>query len=137
MRNGRSVSYSRLAGVGQWDDDFNTSYGFDPFYTNAFSGDVANTGSSAVNPVTSPSLLDSLISSAEKLGTAYLGYEQAKDINELNMQLVAQGKQPIEQASIAPQVRVGIAPDTQKIMMYAALGLGAILLISTLGKRGN
>ena len=136
--SGRNVTYNRtgLGRVGQsWEEDFNPSYGFDPFGENAFAGDVPDVNASGGNPATATNWYDGLISSAEKLGTAWLSYDQAKSIQELNLELVRQGKEPISQAEIAPQVRVGIAPDTQRMILYAALGLGALVLFGMLGKR--
>jgi len=126
--SGRRTVYGSLGYVGQsWEENFDTAYGFDPFGENAFAQDVPNVGTSLTNPAAGSNWFDGLISSAEKLGTAWMGYEQARDIQQLNLELVRQGKEPISQADIAPQVRVGIAPDTQRMMMIGGIGLLALL----------
>jgi hypothetical protein len=58
-------------------------------------------------------------------------------LQDMNMNLIQQGKPPLtaaQVASMAPQLNVGIASGTQNMLMYAAMGGGAILLLSILMK---
>lgn len=64
------------------------------------------------------------------LGQLYQTYTQAqltKDLYQTNLQRQAQGLAPIPASAVAPQVNVGVAPDTQKTIMYVGLGGAAIL----------
>lgn len=58
-------------------------------------------------------------------------------LQDMNMSLIQSGKPPLtaaQVASMAPQLNVGIASGTQNLLMYAAMGGGAILLLSMLMK---
>ena len=61
-------------------------------------------------------------------------------LQDTNMSLIKQGKPPLtaaQVASMAPQLNVGIASGTQTALMYAALGGGALLILSMLMKRSR
>lgn len=70
-------------------------------------------------------------------GTAYLTYEQQRDLLKLNTQRAAQNLPPIDVAQYTGAgVNVGIAPSTRQTLMWvAAGGLGVWLLTSVLKSR--
>ena len=145
--SGRRRVYGQLGfgGVGQfendyaWTDSFDPAYGFDPFLSNVGTGDVPMVQADASgNPATTTQTgnwYDNIIGSVEKLGTAYLSYKQTQDINDVNLERAKQGLAPIDVSTIAPQVRVGFAPDTQNIIMITLLGVGALFVIGMMGGR--
>lgn len=53
--------------------------------------------------------------------------ELAKDLYELNLQRAKQGLAPIPASAVAPQMNVGIAGDTQKMLLQLGLGAAVIL----------
>lgn len=60
----------------------------------------------------------------------YLAKEQAdlqRDLYQINVQRAQQGLAPISASQVAPQVNVGVAPDTQRTVMIVGLGAAAIL----------
>lgn len=65
-----------------------------------------------------------------------LAYQQSRDLTELNIELVKQGKAPVSAATMAPQVNVGVAPELQNFMMIALAALvGGAVLYSLVGKK--
>lgn len=73
--------------------------------------------------------LNSAIDAMKQLAPAYVGIQQARTCLQINAERAKQGLDPIDCASggLAPQVSVGISPDT-RTMIYAALGIGALWL---------
>jgi len=69
---------------------------------------------------------DTLAQSAQKLLPSILTYQQAKDLNDINLERARKGQPPLSPAQYAPQVNVGVAPQTQQMITYALLGLGAL-----------
>lgn len=70
-------------------------------------------------------ILDSLTSIFQ---TAIPAYSQYK-LMQTNVDLIKQGKAPLDAASIAPTVRVqaGLAPGATSMVRYALIGTGALL----------
>lgn len=64
--------------------------------------------------------------------TSAVSAKQSYDINQINLERAKKG-QPLltssQVANLQPGVRVGVAPDTQKMILYIALGLGAVYLL--------
>lgn len=48
----------------------------------------------------------------------------------LNIQRAAAGLPPITSQAVAPTVNFGVSADTQKMLLYGAIALGAVFLIS-------
>lgn len=89
-------------------------------------------------PVTPPGVtpdntLTSILQSVTPLIQSGLtAYGQIQLMN-LNSSLIKQGKPPLSSsqvAAMAPQLNVGLAPSTQTMLMYAAFGAGALILLS-------
>jgi hypothetical protein len=57
-------------------------------------------------------------------------------INQINIQRAAAGLPPLPVPTLgAPSVNVGLSPQTQTLLIYGALGIGALILLNTLVKR--
>ena len=88
-------------------------------------------------PGVTPDSTASIISSLTNLAQAGLTAYGQIQLQNLQMSLVKQGKPPLtanQVAAMAPQLNVGLAPSTQNILMYAAIGGRALLLLSMLTK---
>jgi hypothetical protein len=89
--------------------------------------------SDAVPPVGSTSdtpILDTIT----RLLTAGGGLYQTIQLTDLNRQLISQGKQPLTPAqasAMSPQINVGVAPDTQTMLLYGLGGIGILFLLTT------
>ena len=53
--------------------------------------------------------------------------ELTKDLYELNLERARQGLAPIPASTVAPQMNVGIAGDTQKMLLQLGIGAAVIL----------
>lgn len=55
----------------------------------------------------------------------------SQKLAEINFQRAAAGLPPLSASQYAPTVNLGIgmSPDTQKMLLYGAIGLGAFLLL--------
>lgn len=63
-------------------------------------------------------------------------YQQIQ-LQNMQMDLIKRGLPPMsaaQLASMAPQVNIGVASETQKLLMYGGIGLLGILLLSTMNK---
>lgn len=112
------TSRRRLKGLGQFDDEF-LSYEYQPADT-------------TTAPVGSPTTWESVLQAIPNLAQTYYSLEYTKEIQDINLQRLREGKPPLsstQMQQIAPQVSVGVAPQTQNMIMYLALGLGAVLLV--------
>lgn len=74
-----------------------------------------------------PSILDQIVDFGKKLIPVALSYEQQKQLNDLNIARASKGLPPLNtsqySAQSAPQVRVGVTPDTQKMLIYGGAAL--------------
>ena len=80
-----------------------------------------------------------------KLGTAYLGYRQQKELIDINVERAKQGMPPIDAAQMAPVVRtqIGIDPETASRIASSAgekmnvglLAIGGIALLALMMMR--
>ena len=57
--------------------------------------------------------------------TAFNSFE----LQQINFARARKGLAPLNPGAYSPQVGVNLAPDTMKMIMYGALGLGAIMLL--------
>lgn len=80
-----------------------------------------------------PSILDQIVSFGKSVIPMALSVKQQNDLNQINVERAKKGLPPLNTsayaAQSAAQVRVGIAPDTQKMLMY---GVAAVLGVSVL-----
>lgn len=80
---------------------------------------------------------------ASMVDLAKAGLTAYGQIQLMNLQadLIKQGRPPLtaaQVAAMAPQLNVGLAPDTQNMLMYALMGGAALLLIVSLtGKKSR
>lgn len=66
-------------------------------------------------------------------------YDQIQ-LQNFNMDLIKQGRQPLTPAqvgAIAPQVAVGLAPQTEQTLLWLAAGAGGLILLTSLMKRSR
>jgi hypothetical protein len=86
---------------------------------------------------TTPDATSSWLTSITGLLTQGLtAYGQIR-LQDLNIDLIKQGKQPLtasQVAAMAPQLNVGLASSTQNLVMYGLLGGGAVLLLMSFMK---
>jgi len=73
--------------------------------------------------------------SLAKLLPALTATYQQKQILDVQVERAKQGLPPLNATQFSAGVNVGIAPETQKMLMYGAIGLGAIFLLTALMKR--
>jgi hypothetical protein len=79
-----------------------------------------------------------ILSALAKLIPAGLTAYQQLQLQNLQMNLIKQGRPPLtaqQIAAMAPQLNIGVAQDTQRLLMYGGGALLALVLISQLGKR--
>lgn len=62
------------------------------------------------------------------------GAVSAWQLNQINIARAQKGQAPINAAAYGPQVGVGLNQQTTNLIMYVAIGLGAVLLLNR--KRG-
>lgn len=51
-------------------------------------------------------------------------------LNQINLERAQRGLPPLSSSAVAPQVNVGLSPQVKQMLIYAALGLGAYLLLA-------
>ncbi len=104
----------------------------EPYYIPVGGGSMPSIGQQS-------SVLDSFLNTGQRALELWLSYDARKDMQDLNLQRAAQGLPPVDASSYmrmtAPQVQFGVASDTQKMLMYGAIGLGAVFVLSQLIKR--
>lgn len=76
------------------------------------------------NP-TNVSWLDSLISALPAVST----FITSQQLAQINIERARKGMPALNPAQYAPQVGVGLNPQTRQMLMWGALGLGAFLLL--------
>jgi hypothetical protein len=64
-----------------------------------------------------------------------LTLQQMRELQRLNLERARQGLPPIDTSRYAPQVNVGVAPDTQRLLLIGGGLLLAALLLPALLKR--
>jgi hypothetical protein len=99
----------------------------DPAYTQAVDS-IAPNASQVIASQQAPgeNWWDTLTRSLPILAATY----QQKQILDIQAERARQGLPPLPASAYAAGVQVGLSPDTQKLILYAALGLGAVFLLS-------
>jgi hypothetical protein len=78
------------------------------------------------------SILDTFTRLLPQLAATY----QQKQLLDVQVERARQGLPPLNTNQYAAGLNVGVSQDTQKMLMYGAIGLGALFVFSTLMKRG-
>jgi hypothetical protein len=95
---------------------------------NAFAEPVSTaTNSTSFAQTATNSVLDII----KQLAPVYVGTQQAKTCIQVNAERAKNGLSPIDCAAggLAPQVGIGVSSDV-KMIMYVALGIGAVFVLS-------
>lgn len=90
-----------------------------------------------VTPVSASSGGTNWAAIVQQLAQAGISAYQITQLSNLNQQLISQGRPPLsasQAAAMAPQLNFGISGDTQNLLIYGALGIGAIVLLSSVMK---
>jgi len=77
------------------------------------------------------------ITAISQLATQGLSLVGQLKLQDMNMQLISQGRQPLtaaQMSSMAPQLNVGLAQDTQTTLMYVLAGGAAVVLLASFMK---
>lgn len=99
-------------------------------------GDVPATGTTSDSGTTLTDIA-SAISTAVAQGVNL--YDQIQ-LQNFNLKRISAGQPPLTTAqvgAIAPQFAIGIAPQTQNMLLWVAAGFGGLLLLSTVLKHGR
>lgn len=75
-----------------------------------------------------PSVLDTVINNASKIGQAFLGVSQAKTLLDINIQRAKNGQAPLDMSALSPQFNIGI-PTSVQYILWAGVGVLAISLL--------
>lgn len=79
---------------------------------------------------------ESWVDTAQKILTGLVMTEQQRQLMQLNIERARQGLPPIDiNRYSGVGVNVGLSQGTQQLVLYLALGAGALLLLNTLMKR--
>jgi hypothetical protein len=83
--------------------------------------------------------LTTLANSAGSIVSSVEAAQTAKQVSDINAQRLAAGQPPLTQAEIqslttTAGVSVGLSPDTQNLLIWGALGIGALFMIWILTK---
>lgn len=95
---------------------------------------TVGTTDTAAQVASDPTVFDKFLSTLKEMVPAYANYQLTRDLYSLNMERAKQGLPPIDAAAVSPQVNVGLAPQTQQLLVVGGLGLLAVLLL-TRGKK--
>lgn len=94
-------------------------------------GDALDTATQPTQTVGFTSLLDDIL----KAGTAYLTFDQQRNLNTINAQRLSQGLPPISSDDYGAQVNVGLSSGTKNMLLWLGGGIAAALLVSAMMKR--
>lgn len=67
-----------------------------------------------------------------------LALKQLKEVNDVNLARAQRGLPLLDARALAPQVNVGVNPQTEQTLKYiawGALGLGAVYIFTQMGRR--
>lgn len=79
---------------------------------------------------------ESWIDTAQKILTGLVMTEQQRQLMQLNIERARQGLPPIDiNRYSGVGVNVGLSQGTQQLVLYLALGAGALILLNSLMKR--
>lgn len=114
-------------------DPFQVPYGMDVTTANAIESFAP--GSTAIIAQNQPPG-ESWIDTAQKILTGLVMTEQQRQLMQLNIDRARQGLPPIDiNRYTGVGVNVGLSQGTQQLVLYLALGAGALILLNTLMKR--
>jgi hypothetical protein len=95
-------------------------------------GEVATTTAQALNEAAnSETWFDKVLKGLQ----IYSVFTTQKDIAEINLERVRQGKEPLSTDITAQTLNLGLADQTRKTLLYVAAGLGLLLAIVLLRKK--
>lgn len=63
------------------------------------------------------------------VGTQVLNVINTAQIRQINIERAKQGLPPIDSSAIAPQVNVGLSPETQRLILFGGIALIAFLVL--------
>ena len=79
---------------------------------------------------------ESWVDTAQKIVTGLVMTEQQRQLMQLNIERARQGLPPVDiNRYTGVGVNVGLSQGTQQLVLYLALGAGALLLLNSLMKR--
>ena len=79
---------------------------------------------------------ESWVDTAQKILTGLVMTEQQRQLMQLNIERARQGLPPIDiNRYTGVGVNVGLSQGTQQLVLYLALGAGALILLNSLMKR--
>ena len=86
------------------------------------------------------SYLTPAIGAVRDLGVAYMGFETQRDLNAINVERARKNLAPLSSSyyqAMQPQlgVNVGLSAQSKQLLLYGAIGLGAMFAISQFTKR--
>lgn len=80
-------------------------------------------------------LLNSVGKLVTTLGTGVAQYNLQRDVNEMNLERIRQGLEPVDASTLGTSINVGVSAQTQKILTYALLGAGLLLALFIMKKK--
>jgi hypothetical protein len=93
----------------------------------------------AVTAGATPSILQQIVEFGKTALPAVLSYQQQKELNDLNVERARKGLPPINTqqftAQSAPQVRMGLTQDTQKLLIYGVVAAAIVGIVMTIARR--
>lgn len=86
----------------------------------------------------SQSTWSQIIEAGKQILPAYYAAKTQEDIAQINLERMRRGQAPLPESYLraaAPQVRAGLSPDTQRMVMILGVGLLAVLALPMLMRR--
>lgn len=81
------------------------------------------------------SIFDKFLDSLPAITQSVIGVQQANACTKINAQRLKAGLPPVDcSKGLAPQINVGLSPDTQKLLIVGGIGL-AVLAFMLMRKR--
>lgn len=84
------------------------------------------------------SWFEATVNAAKSIIPAYYAAKTQEDISQINLERMRRGQAPLPESYLraaAPQVRAGLSPDTQRMVMILGVGLLAVLALPMLLRR--
>jgi hypothetical protein len=123
----------QLAGVGDWNFDTESGSWYETMDT--------GTAVAVPDPATAQggdSWFTTIANAAKSIVPAVVAAKSQTDINAINLERARRGQAPLSaayMAQMAPQVRMGLAPDTQNMLIYGGIALAAVIGLGMLSRR--
>ena len=79
-----------------------------------------------------------IIEAGKQILPAYYAAKTQEDIAQINLERLRRGQPPLPESYLrasAPQIRAGLSPDTQRMIMILGVGLLAVLALPMLIRR--